>query len=241
MKAREKRQKGFTLLEMMISVALLLVVSGAVFSQMSTMMARYQSEESGLVSAQDTRQFVDQMVRDLHQNAFPRPRMFAPSYTQGQPYANAGIAAGMVVAEPTRVQFEADLDGSGTVQVIVYQLSKNGALVTDLSQCPCVLQRGQAPKVAGTAPEAQALPTFTTEVDNVINPASEPPFRFFDVDGNELTSLPTFDSSAPNGQGGAIAAVFAVKMSVTVAGQNPDPATNVKPEVTYTAAAQMNN
>ncbi|HKV92623.1 MAG TPA: prepilin-type N-terminal cleavage/methylation domain-containing protein [Candidatus Angelobacter sp.] len=237
---KNKNKLGFSLLELLLAVALLLVISGAIFSLISNMQSRYLAEENRLTAVDSTREFVDQMVRDLHQNAFPHPRMFAPSFTGTQPYTNASIAAGMVVATPTQVQFEANLDGSASgVQVIVYRLTKNGALVTDLTQCPCVLQRGQQAKVNGVAPESQAGPPFTTEVDNVINPATEPLFRFFDQSGNELTGLPAFNSAASNG--GGIAAVYTVKISVTVQGQTADPKTHLYPEVTYTATAQMNN
>lgn len=234
---RRPGQRGFSLLEMMIAVALLLTVCGVVFSQISNMVNRYSLEESRMGAVDDTRQFVDQMVRDLHQANFPHPRMFAPAFTGTNPYTHATIAAGLVVATPTQIQFEADLSGSG-VQVIVYQLTKNGALVTDLTQCPCTLQRGQIAKQNNTAPEAQPAPAFTSEVDNVINPATEPPFRFFDQNGVEQTSIPNFSSTDP---APAVSKIYTIKISVTVQGQGVDPVTNIKPEVTYTATAQMNN
>jgi len=232
------------MLEMMLAVALLLIVSGVVFSQIANVVNRYSAEESRMTAVDDTREFVDQIVRDLHQTNFPHLRMFTPTFTGSQPYSNNSIAAGLVVAGPTQLQFEADLDGKGNgagagqVQVVVYQLTKNGALVTDLTQCPCVLQRGQELKQANTAPESQPAPTFTSEVDNVINPASEPPFRFFDQFGNEVTAIPNFKSTDLNP---TISKIYTIKISVTVQGPSVDPLTKVKPEVTYATTAQMNN
>jgi hypothetical protein len=121
------------------------------------------------------------------------------------------------------------------VQVVLYQLSQS-----NLANCPCTLQRGQVSKLDGTAPEAQPLPVLTTEVDNIINPSTEALFRYYDIDGNEITGLPmTFDSTKSNG--GTIATVFTIKISVTAAAAYTDVQNKLKPEVTFTATAQMNN
>jgi type II secretory pathway component PulJ len=227
---------------MLISLAILLVICGAVLAQISNMQARYHTEEARLNTVEEGREFVDQMVRDLHQTAFPHKRMFTASFTGAQPYSNSAVAAGLVLAMPTEIRFEADLDGSGQVQEVQYQLTKNGSLVTDLSQCPCTLQRGQWPKANNTKPEAQPIQAgmFTTQVDNVINPVASPPFRYFGVNGDEITGLPLqFDSTQTNG--GEIAKIYTVQLSVTIAGQYADVTTHQKPEVTYTATAQMNN
>lgn len=252
----KKRQRGFSLLELLMSMALMLIVSGAVFSQISNIVNRYGAEESRMTAVDDTREFVDQMVRDLHQTNFPHMRIFSPNFTGNVPYSNQDVAAGLVIATPTLVQFEANLDdqnngaivgtittGGSGVQVIVYRLvDTNGNPVANTTNCPCVLQRGQMRKQPGINPENQTAVTpinFTSEVDNVINPANEPPFRFFSNTGVELTNLPTFATGVPN-QGGTDA-VFSIKISVTVQGKTADPVTKLFPEVTYTATAQMNN
>lgn len=245
------------MLELLMSMALMLIVSGAVFSQISNIVNRYTAEESRMTAVDDTREFVDQMVRDLHQTNFPHMRIFAPNFTGNVPYSNQDVAAGLVIATPTLVQFEANLDdqnngaivGVGTVgnassgvQVIIYRLvDANGNPVASTAACPCVLQRGQMRKQPGNPENQTALQVmnFTSEVDNVINPANEPPFRFFNNLGAELTNVPNFATGLPN-QGGTDS-VFSIKMSVTVRGKAADPVTKLFPEVTYTATAQMNN
>ncbi|HYL93914.1 MAG TPA: prepilin-type N-terminal cleavage/methylation domain-containing protein [Alphaproteobacteria bacterium] len=236
MRTKTKRPIGFTLLEMMLSMLILLVVMGAVLSQIANIQMRYHTEENRLNTVEEAREFVDQMVRDVHQSAFPHPRLFAPAVTGTVPYSKSTMAAGLVYASPTKVQFESDLDGTGHVQLVVYQLDH-----TDLTQCPCILQRGQIIKADGFAPESQPnLPLFTTEVDNVINPVTDPLFRFFDINGNEITGLPMqFDSTKKDG--GAIATVYTIKISVTVASKDKDVQSKVRPEVTFTATAEINN
>jgi prepilin-type N-terminal cleavage/methylation domain-containing protein len=248
MKNRKRSVRGFSLMETMISIVILSVISGAVLKQISNIQVRYKTEENRVGAVEESREFVDQMVRDLHQMAFPHKRLFAlsPAQSGNNAYSLKGVAAGLASITPTRIQFEADLDGSGTVQEVIYQLvdptTKN--VVTDTSTCPCTLQRGQTVKLDGIAPPQTVQPSiFSTEVDNVINPTNEPVFRFFQRDGTEITSgFPiTFSVTDPNMAGGLIYDVFTIKISVTVASPFKDIQTHLKPEVTYTATAEVNN
>lgn len=248
MRNRKRSSHGFSLVEMMMAILLLSIIAGAVLKQISNIQVRYKTEENRVATVEESREFVDQMIRDLHQMAFPHKRLFALTAAQSgnNAYSLKQVASGLVAVSPTRVQFEADLDGSGTVQEVIYQLvdpvTKNP--VSDTSTCPCTLQRGQTVKLDGTAPPQSVQPSiFSTEVDNVINPTTEPIFRFFQQDGTEITSgFPiNFDNTNSNMAGGAIFNVFTVKISVTVSAPYRDVQTRLKPEVTYTATAEVNN
>lgn len=248
MRNRKRSSHGFSLVEMMMAILLLSIIAGAVLKQISNIQVRYKTEENRVATVEESREFVDQMIRDLHQMAFPHKRLFALTAAQSgnNAYSLKQVASGLVSVSPTRVQFEADLDGSGTVQEVIYQLvdptTKNP--VSDTSTCPCTLQRGQTVKLDGTAPPQSVQPSiFSTEVDNVINPTTEPIFRFFQQDGTEITSgFPiNFDNTNSNMAGGAIFNVFTVKISVTVSAPYRDVQTRLKPEVTYTATAEVNN
>lgn len=248
MKKNKRSIRGFSLIEMMMAILILSIISGAVLSQISNIQVRYKTEENRVATVEESREFVDQMVRDLHQMAFPHKRLFAlPANQSGNnAYSLKIVAAGLVSVSPTRIQFEADLDGSGTVQEVIYQLvdptTKN--VVSDTSTCPCTLQRGQTVKLDGIAPPQSVQPSiFSTEVDNVINPSGEPVFRFFQEDGTEITTgFPiTFDVTSSNMAGGIMFDVFTVKISVTVASPFKDVQTHLKPEVTYSATAEVNN
>ena len=248
MKNNKRSTRGFSLIEMMMAILILFIISGAVLSQISNLQVRYKTEENRVATVEESREFVDQMVRDLHQTAFPHKRMFALSANQSgnNAYSLKIVASGLVSVSPTRIQFEADLDGSGTVQEVIYQLvdSTTKNQVSDTSTCPCILQRGQTVKLDGVAPPQTVQPSiFSTEVDNVINPATEPVFRFFQEDGTEITTgFPiTFDVTSSNMLGGNIANIFTVKMSVTVASPFKDVQTHLKPEVTYSATAEVND
>lgn len=158
------RASGFSLIEMMLVLVILSIVMGVTMTAINDVQKRARVEEARVDLNQEAREFVEQMVRDLHAAGYPTPAMFAT------PPANTSIqyAAGLVDAQPTSIWFEGDLNGNGYVDVVRYQLvsDPNNAVG---GRCPCILQRGQAPKVAGTAPNAQPAPTFSTEVDGVIN------------------------------------------------------------------------
>ena len=151
-------ERGFSLLEMVIALGLLMVVLGVAVDGISQMMRRNTSENGKVDTVQETRDFVDQMVRDIHDVGFPPSRLIngAPTCV-----GNANISCGLVAYSPTAIQYEGDLDGSGTVYEVYMQL-----LVPASGNCPCTLQRGvvtKAQALAGT------LPTYFTEVNGVLN------------------------------------------------------------------------
>jgi hypothetical protein len=77
---------------------------------------------------------------------------------------------------PSSLQFEADVDGSGTVSEVFIQLNPlNGP-------CPCVIQRGTVTKAAWIAAPG-ILPVYYTEVNNVTNTNI---FGGFDNGGNNV-------------------------------------------------------
>jgi prepilin-type N-terminal cleavage/methylation domain-containing protein len=155
---RALNEQGFSLLEMVIALSLLTVVLGVAVDGISQMMRRNTSESGKVDTVQETRDFVDQMVRDIHDVGFPPPRL-----VNGAPtcVGNANISCGLVSYSPTAIQYEGDLDGSGTVYEVYMQL-----LVPASGNCPCTLQRGvvtKAQALGGT------LPTYFTEVNGVLN------------------------------------------------------------------------
>jgi type II secretory pathway pseudopilin PulG len=179
---------GFSAIEMLVAVALLMTVLGVVVRGMTEMQKRSFSESSKMDSVQDARDFIDQMVRDIHMTGYPPPR--ATALGGATPYCtdalgngvpnlamrdNANIACGIIQYSPTKVVYEGDLDGSGTVSTVVLQLiAGNGG------KCPCVLQRGVITKQAWLANNA---PQYFTTVNGVLNSGNgaAPPASTFGV------------------------------------------------------------
>src|ERR1700722_19054748 len=73
------RQRGFSLLELMISLAILTVVIGVVRDGVKTMQERNAVEVNKVDLTQSAREFMDQIVNDIHQAGYPGMNMFDPT------------------------------------------------------------------------------------------------------------------------------------------------------------------
>jgi prepilin-type N-terminal cleavage/methylation domain-containing protein len=160
---RRTSQRGFSLLEMITVVAILTLVMGVVFKQVITAQQRYRTEETKLDIAQESREFLDQMVRDLHQAGYPTSRIYAAGVLGSPAINDQRVAAGLVKYAYNDLWFEGDIEGDGQVEVVRYTLSAPGGT------CPCTIQRSQATKLNSTAPLSQTSTNYATELQNVIN------------------------------------------------------------------------
>ena len=171
-------QGGFTLLELMLVCAILAVVLGSVFQGIRTVTQRSQAEQVKVDLTQSAREFVDEFERDLHQAGYPNCRLVATAgvanncpadstLSQLPVASNPAVAVGLVYIDNTKILFEGDMDGDGTVESVEYKLiDANGA--NPPASCPCTLQRSQAPKAAAL-PWGQPPPLFYQELQNVVN------------------------------------------------------------------------
>src|SRR5215471_6710117 len=155
---RHRRQSGFTLLEMIMSLFILTIVLGVVVKGMIDMQQRNTSENSKVDTVQQTRDFVDQMVRDIHAVGFPPGRAVTNNPNCAN---NPNISFGLIWSAPTEIRYEGDLDGTGTVYQIWLQL-----LTPPSGSCPCTLQRGVLTKAAALG---GAQPTYFAQVNGILN------------------------------------------------------------------------
>lgn len=72
-----QRQQGFSLLEVMVVMAIFMVISGAVFQLMDVAQKQYRNEQQFLESFQGARLGVELIMRDVHNAGFPPPYTFA--------------------------------------------------------------------------------------------------------------------------------------------------------------------
>src|SRR5215510_1567690 len=132
------RQEGFSLIELMIVIILLIVVMGAIFQLMNTATKRSSTEQAKLDSFQEAREFMDQMSRDLRAAGYPSPRNVAQTLLTTFPVENdTHAAAGMVMIDSGELWFEGDVDGTGIISVVHYLLD-----TSTTNGCPC-LKRSQ--------------------------------------------------------------------------------------------------
>jgi Tfp pilus assembly protein PilW len=235
--------QGFSLIELMISMAILMAVLGVVMSALIQLQRRNSGENDKMDLTQSTREFVDQAVRDLHQTGFPSPAMFNAPTTPT--INNKYIAAGLVSITANSIQFEGDVDSNGTVQSVTIELVGADG-VTVGGACPCTLKRGKVVKIDGSPFQqpagAQAVPTYYSELGNV---ATTSVFSAYDKYGYavplpiDLTTAAVATASPASPV--TIKDIKTIKMVVNVQSSHSDLENKLRPIVSMTSEARIYN
>ncbi|PYX97548.1 MAG: hypothetical protein DMG71_02740 [Acidobacteria bacterium] len=143
---RNPRSRGFSLVELMIVVAILGIVLGSVVRYIGVATQRSKVEQTKVDLSQEAREFVDEFERDIHQAGYPNCKMFNMTGTSCVlQYNNPQIAAGLVSVDSTQVVFEGDIDGDGIVDSVWYRLLDSAGNFPPTGTCPCTIQRGVTP------------------------------------------------------------------------------------------------
>ena len=177
----KKRQRGFTLIEMLVALGIFLLVTGTAFTLLTSSQQRYQTETQVLNSFQEARLGLDQMVRDINDAGFPPPSFanidptkvtsapfgWSPGYTVPTP-CQIGTAGGGTCATPNDFDIIIETEPNPLdpacnpapgcqVQWIRYQLQGT------------TLMRGMAYKQASHDPSVDTSGQLVPFVQNVVN------------------------------------------------------------------------
>jgi prepilin-type N-terminal cleavage/methylation domain-containing protein len=208
-------QYGFSLLEMMVAVAILTTVIAVVTSGMVQIQKRSASDVNKVGLAQESRQFMDQILRDMRQCGYPGLGMFDPA--SGATSSSSNVAEGLLSFSSSAIQFEADIDGSGVSEVYIQ------AVVPSSGSCPCTVQRGTVLKSVG------GTPAYYTELDNVMS--------------QNIFTAYKYDGSAWNSSTDALSLIK--NIGVTLYVQSPQPDVNQSiatyPTTTMVSEVRINN
>ena len=184
---KQHSQAGFTFFEMLISMAILLIVMSTAFEFLNSIQRRKQVEEERVDVLEESRDFVDELSRDLRNSGYPNGRMYgcgtalagggvvngptcSITATTNPPQNSLLLAVGLVAISATDIMFEGDVNQDGQIDSMRYELQPFGG------PCPCSLMRSQVPKVTGSSDPVGVAAgvqgsNFTVQVDNVINSA----------------------------------------------------------------------
>jgi type II secretory pathway pseudopilin PulG len=234
---------------MLLVLGILGVVVGVVVGAVIQMQQRQSAEYAKVDTVQETRDFIDQMVRDIHTVGYPPGKVVT-----GNPncIGAANVSCGVIYFSSTQIKYEGDLDGTGTVYQVWLNLVPSAG-----GNCPCTLQRGVLRKADVVANPGLA-PTYFTEVDGVLNSGNgaNPPapiypinlpnaaayssyaatdvFRAWDQNMNQVTFCGDLASCT-------LEAIRSLEITVNVAPNYADPKTKTFPVLSITSKARLNN
>ena len=257
--AQPRRQRGFSLIEMLVALFILSVVLAIVTDGIVQMQNRNNAITQKTDSIQMTRDYIDQMVRDIHNAGYPPSNIFSGSPDCIASAVATNVACGILSFQPNQVIYEADLDGTGTVYRIWLNLVPGPG-----GTCPCTLQRGVLPKVNAMAPGA--VYTFYTEVSGVLNSGNgaggslygvtlpgpgnyasyttADAFAAYDVNGAQFVNplgLISCNTVAPYTNWGDCSSIRSIRVTANVTTTVADPQSKIYPVVTIISRARRNN
>jgi prepilin-type N-terminal cleavage/methylation domain-containing protein len=233
--AKRGVESGFSLLEMLISIAILVTVTGAVFEQINAMQKKSNAEAMKLDMNQQAREFLDQTVRDLHMAGYPGPSM----YSNPQLYPSK-VANGLVSVSPTQILLEGDVNNDGTVySVNIAYIASDPNDPT----CPCIRRSAQA-KVDADSFSQPINPNYT-ETQRVFPPGTgagqsgEDLFAYYDQNGNPVNLSTGADIRTLQGAAN-LASIKTVKINLSLLNNQRDPENGTFTRETMSATSRLN-
>jgi prepilin-type N-terminal cleavage/methylation domain-containing protein len=229
MTAAKRRQSGFTLIEILTSLLILTIVTGAVFEQINKMQKRSSSEAMKLDMDQQARDFLDQTVRDLHAAGYPSASMYSnPTLDPTK------VAAGLVSVSSTQILMEGDVNNDGTVYSVNIWYVANDP---NDPNCPCIRRSA----FGKSAQDSLNQPTtIYTETNHVLPPGAgagqsgEDLFAYYDQNGNAVPIGGGVDISTPASQA-LIASIKTVKINLSLLSQRDLESSFIRTSMSATA------
>jgi type II secretory pathway pseudopilin PulG len=233
--AKRSAIAGFTLIELLVSLAILITVTGAVFEQINTMQKKSASQTVNLDLTQQSRDFVNQTVRDLHMAGYPGPGMYSNALAHP-----SLVAYGLIRVSPTEILMEGDVNNDGAVESVDITYVANDP---NDPNCPCI-RRSAQPKIDADS-FSQPTNLFFTETQQVFPPGTgagqsgEDLFAYYDQNGNPVDLSTGNDRSTPQGIAN-LTSIKTVKINLSLLTNQRDPATGNFVRTSMSASSRLN-
>ena len=225
---------GFSLIEMLLVIAILTSVMAVVFQQIGLIQKRASTEEVRLDMMQQARETMDQMMRDLRNSGYPNSKMYGSGVIVAPVNNSTYVAAGLVkiTNNPPELIFEGDVDGDGQIDSIRYRQTSTS---TESTRCPC-LERSQVTKVTGDPLAGQGT-AYHVLVENAAS--SGLTFSAYDSNGAVVT-IPSGGLTITSNPS-TLASIRTIGVAISVLGKYPDQQTRQFPAGTVSALARLKN
>jgi len=248
-------QHGFSLIELIIVMALLVIIAAAILLQVRTAQQRAAFERTQIDMFQEAREFMDQISRDVRQVGYPNPRNFDAvrlpasatavntTTTPSTPIPSSSpvAAVGLVYVGDYDLWFQGGIDDSGNVLYTQYHYDSSTT-----GGCPC-LKRSQ--QVRSGTPGSETA-NYTSEVQNVVVTTGVPIFSYFanggtvnikDLPVSPAVSLPLQWDNSFGATNANLASIDTVVFQLTVQSPYRDLKTNLAPTTTLYSTIKINN
>ncbi|MDX9821480.1 MAG: prepilin-type N-terminal cleavage/methylation domain-containing protein [Syntrophales bacterium] len=221
-----KQQKGFTLVEILISIVVGMVILLAVYAAVVTGQRSTSGIERKVIAGQDARAALELMSIEVQMTSF-NPTMTTGIWRDPGACGSAAATAanmGIQAASATSISVEMDVNESGAItdasnEVITYTYDAANQYITRETNCG-----GAQPFLGDT--EASGRPRIV----RVINTAAVPVFRYFNGQGTELTSFP-----------GDIPNIARIEITLWVETEDVDPNTQQRRRFIYSTSVIPRN
>jgi prepilin-type N-terminal cleavage/methylation domain-containing protein len=224
-----KAMSGFTLIEMLVSLLILATVTGAVFEQINAMQKKANSEAVNVDLNQQSRDFLDQTVRDLHMAGYPGASMYSNPLAHPEK-----VAYGLVKVSPTEILLEGDVNNDGSVYSVDITYVASDA---NDPNCPCVRRSAQTKIDANSF--SQGLNLLYTETQHVVPPdqAGEDLFAYYDQNGNAVNIGTGTDILTDAAK---VSSIKTVKINLSLLTNQRDPQTGGYARTSMSASSRLN-
>ncbi len=221
---RAKSEKGFTLIEYLVSMLLTSIIMGAVYSVFRVQTHSTKVQENRLEAQEYSRAVLDMMVREIRNAG----------------YAPTGAAcAGVDTANAQTLKFQYDANANGTCTLAGIDNNESIEYKFDTTGCPAGF---------GNIMRKATVP-FTEEAMtdcNIPIGAANFSFTYFPQNCTNNFSAPVGGGAAacpatPGGNAGTLAAIQRVLISITVRSKDPDAEFGGQLDATMTSSADLRN
>lgn len=222
---------GFSMLELLIAMALSLIIIAGVAVQLNTANQRNTTEQRQLDLFQEAREYMDQMSRDLRQVGYPNYRNTDGTVLPAKLAVGLSSTSTPNLVNDRNITFEGGLDDSGNVLVTTYSYNSSTT-----GNCPC-LERSQRIK----GPFSSTGHVEVQNVQNYVDGNNIKIFQYYRNGGTVEVPGPLTYDGVNGTDARALANIDTIRIQLVVRSPYADLKTGTKPVITLVSTVKVNN